>query len=67
VVLNEELLRRKFAETQAVEGILAKAMSAYEDKLEDFGALPATVAPPAVDARFDGLDVRYHAALSELI
>jgi uncharacterized tellurite resistance protein B-like protein len=67
VILNEEILRRKFAETREVEGILAKAMSTPEVVIKEPSDRAARVSEPVADPRFNGLDVRYHTALSELI
>jgi len=64
--LDEGLLRRLMADTQAVAEMLGEAM---RDADSGAGKEPGELATVAVsnDFRFDGLDVRFHAILSRLL
>jgi uncharacterized tellurite resistance protein B-like protein len=64
--LDEGLLRRLMAETQEVATMLAEAMR--DENVAFGGEIQATVAAqPANDPRFQSLDIRFHAILSQLL
>jgi uncharacterized tellurite resistance protein B-like protein len=66
ITLDEGLLRRLMAETQEVAEMLGVAMreAIPAEQEEPQGPTPAA---PLKDARFEGLDARFHALLSELL
>lgn len=66
ITLDEGLLRKILGETQAVARMLGEAMRETEPEASEPAGRPAPPVPVA-DPRFDGLDVRYHAALAEMV
>jgi uncharacterized tellurite resistance protein B-like protein len=66
IALDEELLKRLMAETQAVARMLGEAMQ-DGNFAEGDADQPAVPLAPVSDSRFDSLDIRFHAVLSHLL
>jgi uncharacterized tellurite resistance protein B-like protein len=75
VTLDPDRLRKILSETQEVARMLGEAMREADEQSDVPEPAPAAPVPsssapiaavPVADARFDGLDARYHPALAEL-